>query len=101
MREAVVWRGVVLHERSGGRRTAWRCVAGVSVGLASRRCERRRWPREEWMSLALVDRLAVEAPLQCARRWRLSGSRAEDLEVKRVEWTRGQHAVSLEYVKRE
>ena len=56
-------------------------------------------PREEWVSLALADRLAVEAPLQRARRWRLSASSGEDLEETKVERTRDQHAVSLTHVK--
>jgi hypothetical protein len=51
------------------------------------------------MSLALVDRLAVEAPLQRARRWRLSASCVEDLEETKVERTRDQHAVGREHVK--
>jgi hypothetical protein len=99
MQEVVVWRGAVLHERSGVRRTAWCCIAGASVNLASRRCEMSHRPREEWMSLALVDRLAVEAPLQRARRWRLSASCVEDLEETKVERTRDQHAVGREHVK--
>jgi hypothetical protein len=103
MRVVVVWRRwVVLLERSGVRLKAFRDFVGVSVYLASRRCEMVCRPQKKWLSLALVGGLAVEAPLEVcerARRWMLNVSNVEDLRRNKVECTRGQHAVSVEHVK--
>lgn len=105
MREVVVWpRWEVPLERSGVRLTAFRDLAGVSVYLASRRCEMLCRPQEEWLPPALVGGLAVEAPLEAcerARGWVLNVSDGEDLRRNKGVRTRGQHAVTLEHVKEE